>query len=143
MNHELKTPNKQLEEAAKEVEQPKKSVIRSHINTDLFCAFLNGQENTKSYTEWERDNNIVDNLIGFIDEVNSIGQSQRVVELEGDKWVSVDERLPETHGWYIVSYKGFEGNYVICVEYSTQSFKFKELHSQITHWQPLPSPPTP
>lgn len=59
------------------------------------------------------------------------------------EWISVKDRLPSTGGYYIVSYKGFNGNYVICVNYSTQFFKFAELNNEITHWMALPKPPSP
>ena len=56
-----------------------------------------------------------------------------------DKWVSVDERLPEEEGKYIVC---TEKNTVYCAKYHAKGKFFgTDMHTHITHWQPLPAPP--
>lgn len=56
-----------------------------------------------------------------------------------DKWVSVDERLPEKTGTYIVC---TAKNSVYCAKYYANGKHFGiEMNTRITHWMPLPEPP--
>ena len=65
-----------------------------------------------------------------------------------NEWVSVDERLPETAGEYLVVYHPCHWDNVsakICV--GIDSFRgktawAKKKHQRVTHWMPIPEPPT-
>ena len=65
-----------------------------------------------------------------------------------NEWVSVDERLPETAGEYLVVYHPCHWDNVsakICV--GIDSFRgktawAKKKYQRVTHWMPLPAPPT-
>ena len=55
------------------------------------------------------------------------------------EWVSVDERLPEETGKYIVC---TAKNTVYLAKYYSNVKHFGiEAHTHITHWMPLPAPP--
>jgi hypothetical protein len=55
------------------------------------------------------------------------------------EWVSVDERLPEKTGKYIVC---TAKNAVYCAKYYANGKHFgTEMNTHITHWMPLPEPP--
>lgn len=57
----------------------------------------------------------------------------------GDKWVSVDERLPEKTGMYIVC---TAKNAVYCAKYYSNGRSFgTAMGTKVTHWQPLPALP--
>lgn len=64
-----------------------------------------------------------------------------------NEWVSVEERLPETAGEYLVVYHPCHWDNVsaeICV--GIDSFRgktawAKKKYQRVTHWMPLPAPP--
>ena len=59
----------------------------------------------------------------------------RIAELE-NQWISVEDRLPDEFGDYLVYGEGFMGS-----DYwngNTDEFAFR---NDATHWMPLPSPP--
>ena len=68
---------------------------------------------------------------------------------EKDNWISVETRMPEKEGAYIVhaewEHEGQKGYGFDIVQW--QKGEFVELISEefktlgVTHWQPLPSPP--
>ena len=74
-----------------------------------------------------------------------------------NEWVSVDEKLPENDGWYLVYAPGYWGNSKIYgldgLAYSNFKHNYK-VHwgiergagrgwpGIVTHWMPLPAPPT-
>ena len=66
----------------------------------------------------------------------------KVAELEGDGWVSVDDRLPED-GVLILYYFEITGISVGKYDSETNTFygKLGFLCGDVTHWQPLPKPP--
>ena len=73
-----------------------------------------------------------------------------------NEWVSVEERLPEKDGWYLVYAPGYWGNSKIYgldgLAYSNFKHNYK-VHwgiergtgrgwpGIVTHWMPLPAPP--
>lgn len=65
-----------------------------------------------------------------------------------DKWISVEDRLPEKDGMYLIfsPYTNKEGGIVYCNRFLTKGNpifppnSFESI-SKITHWQPLPQPP--
>ena len=73
-----------------------------------------------------------------------------------NEWVSVEERLPEVNGEYIVHAcdEGcshdevvWGGDAVVCAEYYSDSWTWYEgtaeydISDIVTHWMPLPEPP--
>lgn len=69
--------------------------------------------------------------------------------LKKDKWISVDERLPEKDGEYIVHYHDdIVGEYVITRQFWEKPKMFapmewfeKNTGRKAVHWMPLPTPP--
>ena len=65
-----------------------------------------------------------------------------------EKWISVDERLPDKDGMYLIfsPYTNKEGGIVYCNRFLTKGSvifperSFESL-SKVTHWMPLPVPP--
>jgi len=60
-------------------------------------------------------------------------------ELNASKWISVDDRLPETEGMYLCY---FSDDTIETFEYVVSDTKLWGIHQDIvTHWQKLPAPP--
>lgn len=67
---------------------------------------------------------------------------------EPNKWISVNDRLPEKNGMYLIfsPYTNKEGGIVYCNRFLTKgnpifpANSFESL-SKVTHWMPLPEPP--
>ena len=65
------------------------------------------------------------------------------------EWISVEERLPEESGRFLVRYESTseETPYTTIVRYNAENRTFRSLfllidqENPITHWQPLPEPP--
>ena len=64
-----------------------------------------------------------------------------------NEWVSVDERLPDNKGEYLVAYHPCIWDFVsdeICVGFDSFRGKTtwaKKKYQRVTHWMPLPAPP--
>ena len=63
-----------------------------------------------------------------------------------NKWISVDERLPENGGMYLVYNPNRAISKVITARYSSERCRWVAAeaccyHEGITHWMPLPEPP--
>lgn len=55
------------------------------------------------------------------------------------KWILVSERVPESNGVYF----GWDGKRVLEVNCFFGGFSANQfIHGEITHWMPLPAPPT-
>lgn len=54
------------------------------------------------------------------------------------KWISINDRLPENHGKYLVFNKDSD----ICTSYFSLNLKKFLSIKYITHWMPLPATPT-
>ncbi|WP_410317523.1 DUF551 domain-containing protein [Klebsiella pneumoniae] len=56
-----------------------------------------------------------------------------------DRWIPVSERVPESNGVYF----GWDGKRVLEVNCFFGGFSANQfIHGEITHWMPLPAPPT-
>ena len=76
---------------------------------------------------------------------------QDAVEVTIPKWISVDDRLPETNDWVVVWYRDKDGDYFPTVgKYNSQeNYWTTDVDNsetayppdKITHWMPLPEPP--
>jgi len=54
------------------------------------------------------------------------------------KWISVDDRLPEESGGYLI----FDyGTMIAYFDYESGEWDGEERRHSPTHWQPLPEPP--
>lgn len=53
-------------------------------------------------------------------------------------WISVDDRLPNVAGWYIVFYNGSKMQVAF---FNGKKFPFDNHYHKVTHWRPLPEPP--
>lgn len=71
-----------------------------------------------------------------------------------DGWVSVQDRLPEKSGWYLVSLvntrTGHRWEVPVSADYSHGKWDYAYLgeedatwmlNNTVTHWMPLPGPP--
>lgn len=58
---------------------------------------------------------------------------------EGDKWISVNDRLPEKEGRYIVT-KIYDKEHSTTAYFTGSVFENYDGY-RVTHWQPLPNPP--
>lgn len=66
--------------------------------------------------------------------------------LERDRWISVDDRLPEPRKDVIVRIKSLDGKWFgTSVDYQLEDGQWKKSGStwkiSVTHWMPLPEPP--
>ena len=59
--------------------------------------------------------------------------------LRTDKWISVEERLPEESAWYIVNIINHFGLDFVTFTYYTKGYGWGV--PDVTHWMPLPKPP--
>lgn len=62
----------------------------------------------------------------------------------GNRWVSVDERLPEDEGFYITAFsKGEVGHnmYMTFADGRGKWYQNSEDTGPVTHWMPYPRPP--
>ena len=66
----------------------------------------------------------------------------------GGEWISVEDRLPEENGRYLVnvniSHLAFENLYTVAIMAYGKSHGFYLYNDveKVTHWMPLPEPPT-
>lgn len=97
-----------------------------------------------------------DAKLGFPDCVkllmtNALTYIQRL-EAQVPRWISVDERLPETREWVLVIGEFVpEGGWFVphIAEYYRDSWRLdddeysypEDRHIKVTHWMPLPEPP--
>lgn len=84
------------------------------------------------------------NLTNKYYEIESITKAA----LKEDGWVDVNDRLPKKNEEYIVCGIGFEGKKIVSTLEWKKGKWFSDVYQKyvdqikITHWQPLPSPPT-
>lgn len=85
------------------------------------------------------------NYVTFIDIADMARELLRRREV--DRWIPVEERLPETHGRYAVLINAL-GTSLLAVAYYYPAQKcFKSISSDgetfpnVTHWRDLPEPP--
>ncbi|OOF81814.1 DUF551 domain-containing protein [Rodentibacter caecimuris] len=58
-----------------------------------------------------------------------------------NRWISVNDELPTEQGYYL-GYCSYWRNPYEILEYDEDLGDFTECSMEITHWQPLPAPPT-
>ena len=99
-----------------------------------------------------------ENAVTYTDILNVLRNwvcRQSTVEAYG-QWVSVEDRLPEENGEYIVSACDEDGPYderiwgdtvIVCVEYCDGAWTWQHYNDEydldgiVTHWMPMPEPP--
>lgn len=87
-----------------------------------------------------------ENLIHYNADLNNhlnkaeshIEKLEKQLSEQQTEWISVEDRLPEEEGQYLVCQKG---NAIVTSSYSL--CKKKWFHHEVTHWMPLPEPPKP
>ena len=60
-------------------------------------------------------------------------------EVDKEKWVSVDERLPDKEGIYHAVMR--RDGRVISVHFAPTNSNIESWNSRYTHWKPFPEPP--
>lgn len=104
-----------------------------HFYSIAYAAYMAcGRKLRKRYTrqggeDWE--------ALYISEHLNLLAAKERIAQLE-QQWISVEERLPEKPGCYIV----YEKETNIETLYFTGTH-FQNAFEEVTHWQPLPSPP--
>lgn len=74
-------------------------------------------------------------------------QQQEIERLKGDRWISVEDRLPEGKCLVWLKEKTLDRNIHSAVfsddgiNYVGSYFEWDMKHNPITHWQPLPTEP--
>ena len=79
----------------------------------------------------ETDMSVFECALGFKDKLTFRLQNE---------WISIDDRLPEKDGKYIVHNKSgmvFQAKYYSC----PKTWGMRDKGSHITHWMPMPEPP--
>ena len=66
-------------------------------------------------------------------------QYKETIERLENSWVSVEDRLPEKRGRYLVQ---LNGSNIVIVHFYSNKWVEKEYRDYITHWMPLPPKPT-
>ncbi|WP_294785703.1 DUF551 domain-containing protein [uncultured Eubacterium sp.] len=65
--------------------------------------------------------------------------------VDGEQWISVDDRVPESSGTYIVCCKEQELKHVTFAKFYKKlgywELKGARTFWKVTHWMPLPEPP--
>ena len=56
-------------------------------------------------------------------------------------WISVNDRMPDRRGTYLVHCRFRDGQTEIKVKLWTPSLGFTSQPKAVTHWMPLPEPP--
>jgi len=65
----------------------------------------------------------------------------RISELEeAQRWIPCSERMPQKNDRYFVAFVTNSFTYMSVARYSTKLFEFDQ--AGITHWMPLPPPPS-
>ncbi len=110
--------------------------ISSEILDTDNCISINYSDDTVDIDKLHRD--LKEVLYGCqIHQLAQLITKDHSVELENNSWVSVDDRLPNKDGWYLVYFR------FLCEikKFSNGEWQNQRLGSKITHWQPLPQPP--
>jgi len=94
-------------------------------------------------------NNLREQFEAMIDAPTSVvGIRNRILDLmqkayDMQRWVECSERLPDSDGQFNVCYKMPNGEWHIFTSGYSILYKCFDFGSKnITHWQPLPAPPT-
>ena len=63
------------------------------------------------------------------------------------EWISVEDRLPEDSGWYLVVLNNYNTDMcrysLLLNSFGMQHYDgWKSADDEVTHWMPLPTPPT-
>ena len=68
---------------------------------------------------------------------------KRIAELEQERrWIPVSERLPGKSGFYFLHICGTDGKKWERVGLFFVDGQFDVINDKVTHWQPLPNPPS-
>jgi len=85
-----------------------------------------------------------DNMEWFADRMNE-ARANGYKQGQQDRWISVEERLPEDGFWVLTFSAGVTDDFQWDIGYWDVSGKWKCLgwDYPVTHWMPLPLPPNP
>lgn len=114
--------------------------------------FFNGQRAGRELW-FEKNSNLQDiDIACFVRDISNLREYIQTADVSHRAdWISVEERLPETEGWYLVYtapdkkhrsvnkaefFKGFEWN-----NFEPYWHGAGGNLSNVTHWMPLPEPP--
>ena len=102
--------------------------VHSEIDGDASCFYCN------AYLEGGEEH---EDDCPYFEAKHLLGDKSKILS----DWISVEDRLPEKLGCYLVH---FQSGDLTSWSYNDQDTGFNDaIYSQgpITHWQPLPSPP--
>ncbi|HDR0739562.1 TPA: DUF551 domain-containing protein [Pasteurella multocida] len=118
------------------------SVYECQIHNAVYGVVL-GKAESKT-----RDLNEEEKQSGLYDEIDYIVEHPKIVEYpKGDGWISVKDRLPEKSGMYLIYInpllsKGTGAHQIRSDIYDTSLKEYGFTYDSVTHWKPLPPPPT-
>jgi len=80
-------------------------------------------------------------ILRLLDEIGAL--QARIAELEAERrWIPCSERMPDKNGWYLVmiANEWYDVSSDYCAKIGGEVYWSDK--SSITHWMPLPDPPT-
>lgn len=109
--------------------------INAHINAIESCPATSSVEKNKELRQWK----------------DALYDLRRMSTVNPYEWISVEDRLPEKEGRYLVVEKNKYGKTTIDMRYLlywangpdwSMSWQDRDVHGiKITHWMPLPDSP--
>lgn len=127
----------------------------NNINDMTPLQLVDSADRAEGYTKREIETAVKNNCLTIrlnlaYTEIESLKRkyNEELKAQSKQEWISCDNRLPETDGYYLVygvEYDFFSGEEIPYCGILQYSLKYKAWNTKapikVTHWQPLPEPP--